>query len=195
MLFRVYSSSSGSSSSDSSSDSSSSSRFAALRLRRVRDRDNDLPRCDWDAFEPEIRQGRKYAVPHVEGMEVYLDGYFTFLSCLMLVFWEKNGSSWQGRKFAASHAEGLEVHLDDIFMFFNPFMFVCWEDCGSSWRLKADLDDCFTFLSCFIGGWDPCYGEILGRFWMLLRDGSWFGRHFYVLKLFCGCLGSGSGPR
>ena len=30
--------------------------------------------------------------------------------------------------------------------------------------LKADLDDSFTFLSRFIGGLDPCYDDIFGRF-------------------------------
>ena len=51
-------------------------------------------------------------------------------------------------------------------------MVVLWEDFGRSFGLQDDLDDSFTFLSLFIGGLDPCYYDILGRFWMLLRDAS-----------------------
>ena len=66
-------------------------------------------------------------------------------------------------------------------------MLVLWDDFGCSWGLKADLDDSDdsgTVWSCLSGGFDPRYAESLGRFWMLLRVGSWCGRQFHVFKPF-----------
>ena len=78
----------------------------------------------------------------------------------------------------------MEVDLDDRFAFLSHFMLFFLEDLRSSSGLKAELDDRFTFISRFIGGLDPCNDGIFGRFWMLLRDGSWLGRLFHVWSRF-----------
>ena len=78
----------------------------------------------------------------------------------------------------------MEADLKDGDMFLNRFMLVFLQGIGSSWLLKAYLDDGFTFLSRLIGGFNPCYDDILGRFWMLLSDGSWFERQFHNFQLF-----------
>ena len=54
---------------------------------------------------------------------------------------------------------------------------------GCFWSLKADLDDSGTVWSCLSGGFDPRYAESLGRFWMLLRVGSYCEGQFHVCKL------------
>ena len=79
----------------------------------------------------------------------------------MMTAWEDFGCS-----------SGLEADLDDSLTCLSLFMSVSWKEFGRSSGAKADFDDSFTFLSRFIGGSDPCYDDILGRFWMLLRHGS-----------------------
>ena len=141
-------------------------------------------------------------------MEADLDECVRFLSRFTSVFWEESWRSWGLRAnlqddftFWSCFIGGSDLCYDDIlgksvcswwmaadlgdgFTFLSRVVLVLWEEFGSYWGLKADLDNSLTLGSRFIGGSDPYYDDILGNFWLLLRDGIWFGRRFHVFELF-----------